>query len=68
MRQPDNQMSVVRCHGCSRNLTVPASHVRQAMRERRLYVIFCTRACNLSYVAREGTRQQEEQIRANATP
>jgi hypothetical protein len=54
---------VVKCHGCSRDLVVPASHVRVAVRECRPYVTFCTRACNLKYVAMEGARQQEEQIK-----
>jgi len=65
MQQPSSETSVVKCHGCSREMIVPASHVRAAIREERLFIIFCNRACNLGYVAREGARQQEEQISAD---
>ncbi len=60
MQPPSSLMTIVPCHGCSRDLPVPKTHVRAAIRDERPYVVFCSRACNLKHVAREGARQQEE--------
>lgn len=59
MREPTSDTAQIPCHGCSRTVIVPAGRVRSASRARRSYVVFCSRRCNLNYVAREGTRQQE---------
>lgn len=60
MQPPNSQMTIVPCHGCSRDMPVPKTHVRAAIRDLRLYVVFCSRSCNLKYVAKEGAKQQEE--------
>ena len=63
MQDPSTEMTVVPCHGCRKPLTVPSSHVKAAIRERQPFIRFCTRACNLTFVAREGAKQQEETLR-----
>lgn len=65
MREPSSEMTVIPCHGCRRDLTVPKTHVAAAIRDDRPFIRFCSRACNVKYVAKEGTRQQEEQIHAD---
>jgi hypothetical protein len=64
MREPVPDTATIPCHGCSRQVVLPGGPVRAAMRAGRTYVVFCTRRCNLTYIAREGTRQQEELARA----
>lgn len=59
MREPVPDTVPIPCHGCSRTVIVPGGPVRSAMRDGRSYVVFCGRRCNLNYVAKEGTRQQE---------
>lgn len=63
MRDPVPDTVIVPCYGCRREVVVPAGPVRSSMREGRKYVVFCSRRCNLSYVAKEGTRQQEEGLK-----
>ncbi len=63
MREPSPDTVVIPCHGCSRQVVVPAGRVRAALRDRRAYVVFCTRRCNMTYVATEGARQQEAQFK-----
>lgn len=63
MRQPDNQTTVIRCHGCSRQMTVSTAHIKAAQRRGHQFITFCTKACNLKFVAIEGTKQQEEQVK-----
>lgn len=60
MREPPPDTVTIPCLGCSRAVVVPAGPVRAMMRDEREYVVYCSRRCNLQYVAREGTRQQEE--------
>lgn len=43
----------VRCWFCSREVRYPSS------RYRRMQPVFCSRRCNLKFVAREGQAQQE---------
>ena len=43
-------------------MKVPKTHVQAAIRERRQFVVFCSRSCNLKFVAINGAKQQEEQI------
>lgn len=62
MQPPTSQTTMVPCLGCNRKMVVPKTHVRAAFRDERLFIVFCSRACNLTYVAKEGARQQEEQI------
>ncbi len=64
MKEPIPDTTAIPCHGCSKTVVVPAGPVRAAMRAGRGYVVFCSRRCNLTYVATEGTRQQEEIARA----
>ncbi len=64
MKEPSPETTPIPCYGCSRTVVVPAGPVRAAMRAGRNYVVFCSRGCNLTYVAREGARQQEEIARA----
>jgi hypothetical protein len=64
MREPTPDTIPIPCHGCSRDVVVPAGPVRAAARRGRSYILYCSRKCNLTHVAREGTRQQEELIRA----
>lgn len=64
MRDPVPDTTAIPCHGCSKTVVVPSGPVRAAMRVGRSYVVFCSRRCNLTYIAREGTRQQEEIARA----
>lgn len=59
MKEPVPDTIPIPCLGCSKPVIVPAGPVRAAMRDERDYVVFCTRRCNLTYVAKEGTRQQE---------
>lgn len=63
MKEPAPDTTMVPCVGCCKEVIVPAGPVRAAMRYGRRYVVFCSRRCNLGYVAREGTRQQEEQFK-----
>lgn len=60
MKDSTPDTTQVPCHGCNRPMIVPAGPVRSAMREERTYVVFCSRRCNLTYIAQEGTKQQEE--------
>lgn len=64
MQEPTQEMTQVPCLGCSRQINVPKTHVRAAQRDGRPFVVFCTRRCNLTYIAKKGVQQQEEQLRA----
>ena len=64
MREPTPDTIPIPCHGCSRDVVVPAGPVRAAARRGKSFIVYCSRKCNLTHVAREGTRQQEELIRA----
>jgi hypothetical protein len=44
---------------CRRLVKVPAGLVRMAEREGRPYPVFCSRRCNVRYVAIQGRQQQE---------
>lgn len=52
-------LTTVRCSGCSRMVTVEESWPRSAKKDGRPYIVFCSRRCNLHYVAEEGTLLQE---------
>ena len=64
MREPTPDTIPIPCHGCSRDVVVPAGPVRAAARRGKSFIVYCSRKCNLTHVAREGTRHQEELIRA----
>lgn len=59
MREPVPDTVQIPCHACGKMITLPGGKVRAAMRARRSCVTFCSKRCNLTYVAKEGTRQQE---------
>jgi len=63
MREPTPDTIPIPCHGCSRTVVVPAGPVRAAARDGRTYLVYCSRVCNMTHIAREGTRQQEELAR-----
>lgn len=54
----------VPCRGCKKLTAVPSGRYNAFMRRRESYVVFCSRKCEVTYIATEGTRQQEESIRA----
>jgi hypothetical protein len=68
MQAPYPETTTIPCLGCSRPVVVPSGGVRMAMRKQKNYFTFCSRRCNLEYVAKEGTRQQEEQLNAKRHP
>lgn len=49
----------VPCHGCRRMVKVPTGPLIAAKRYARPYVRFCSRKCELKFIAREGAKQQE---------
>lgn len=63
MREPVPDTVIIPCLGCSKQVVVPAGRVRSAVRHERSYIVFCSRRCNMTYVAREGTRMQERLLR-----
>lgn len=50
----------VPCHGCRRNVKVPSGPLRSALREGKTKVYFCSRRCEKRFIAREGTKKQQE--------
>lgn len=54
----------VPCLGCGRSVMVPGGQVRAAMKADREYIVFCSKRCNVAYVATEGVKQQEAIIDA----
>lgn len=62
MQPPSTLTTIVPCFGCNRNIAAPKTHVRAALRAEHQYVVFCSRACNLKFVAKEGARQQGEAL------
>ena len=57
--EPDSDALPIPCLNCQRVVMIPAGQVRAALKTGRDYVTFCTKRCNVIYVAREGARQQE---------
>lgn len=53
-------VTTVPCHGCRRMVKVPAGPLAAAKRYARKYVRFCSRRCELKFIAREGVKKQEE--------
>lgn len=53
-------VTTVPCHGCRRTIKVPTGPLVAAKRYARKYVRFCSRKCELKFIAREGTKKQEE--------
>lgn len=62
MKDPVPDTVPVPCFACGKSVVVPGGPVRSSMREGRDYIVFCSRRCNVSYVAREGTAQQEKVV------
>lgn len=60
VKEPAPDTVSIPCHGCGKHIVVPSGPVRAAARVGRDYVQFCSRRCNIGYVAKEGTRQQEK--------
>lgn len=68
MQAPYPETTTIPCSGCSKPVIVPSGGVRAAMRRQVNYFAFCSRRCNLEFVAKEGTRQQEAQFNAKRNP
>jgi len=49
----------VPCLRCGRPVIYPAAVVRESLRKQRRFIAFCSRLCNLTYVAEQGAKQQE---------
>jgi len=48
------------CLRCRKPVAYPAGPAREALRKNLPLVVFCSRLCNLTYVAEQGVKQQEE--------
>lgn len=65
MSLSQSETATMKCHGCSREVRVPAGKVRWHLRTKppaQPYVMFCSAKCQRSYVAREGARQQDDLV------
>jgi len=51
--------TAVPCLQCKKSVIYPAAVVRECLRKQRRFVAFCSRLCNLTYVAEQGAKQQE---------
>ena len=49
------------CLNCRRLVTVPGGLVRAARKAETEYIVFCSKQCNVVYVATEGARGQQEE-------
>lgn len=49
----------VRCHGCSKSIQVPRWRVRVEETAGRRFIGFCSKRCNVKFVAREGEKAKE---------
>lgn len=54
--------AIVPCRGCGRDVLLPAGPVRAAIRAQRKTVVFCSRRCERRSVAKEGAKQQEQNL------
>ena len=63
MRDPSSFQATVQCAGCSKSMVVPAGPVRAAAQKGQPFVTFCSLKCNRLYVAKEGRKAQDEQLR-----
>lgn len=50
-----------KCLNCGRQMKVPAGKRRYMIRHGKPVVDFCSRNCNVNYIAKNGTKAQKEQ-------
>lgn len=55
---PNQQTLQVQCRGCKAKVPVSAERARS----QREVIVFCSRGCQSSYVAREGMKAQRENL------
>ena len=60
--EPNGDVTMVPCRGCTKDIVVPKGPVVAALRDRRPYIMFCSARCQRRSIAKEGAAEQEKQL------